>query len=83
MHQHIMVPVSVKEEIVVLAQGGAHFGHLARLRTLELDSQVGGAGAAAFDAHLTGLPPSLRRLRLQVHLNISNPSFGTQRLCRP
>ncbi len=47
-------------------QGGAHFGHLTRLRTLELDSQVGGAGAAGFNAQLAGLPPSLQRLTLQA-----------------
>ena len=52
-------------------QGGAHFGHLARLRTLELDSQVGGAGAATFDAHLAGLPSSLQRLSLQACREIS------------
>jgi len=54
-----------------LDQGGAHFGHLTRLRTLELDSQVGGAGAAGFNARLAGLPPSLQRLSLQARTRCS------------
>jgi hypothetical protein len=51
-----------------------------RLRTLELDSQVGGAGTATFNAHLAGLPPSLQRLSLQV---CSNAESNTDVFTRP